>query len=382
MSLQSLVFCPDEKIVRVLRRVLSDLEIAVERCSDADSAIRKLTRQRFEAVIVDCSDEDVASLVLKSARSAPCNKHAVAVAIVDGTTKLRSAFELGAHFVLYKPISSERAKTSFRAVRAMMKRERRRNIRVPIEIPVTLTIKDSGGQQSVVTSDLSEGGIAIQSSQRLKKMGPMSIQFTLPGTSHVIKCMGEVAWENASRQTGIRFADMSPEIRDRLKAWISNHSPESERDDPPVQCKLTDLSLGGCYLETKSPFPERTRVVLTMRIKQLQVQAEGVVRVMHPEVGMGVEFTQKTTQQREHVEKFIHTLTSTGGAVPELLVEPEGFDSGGSTAQDTNIDEPYDPLLDLFRNKAELATESFLTELRKQRHSDHDSVQTGISLDV
>ena len=92
MSLQSLVFCPDEKIVRVLRRVLSDLEIAVERCSDADSAIRKLTRQRFEAVIVDCSDEDVASQVLKSARSAPCNKHAVAVAIVDGTTKLRSAF--------------------------------------------------------------------------------------------------------------------------------------------------------------------------------------------------------------------------------------------------------------------------------------------------
>ena len=53
MSLQSLVFCPDEKIVRVLRRVLSDLEIAVERCSDPDSAIRKLTRQRFEAVIVD-----------------------------------------------------------------------------------------------------------------------------------------------------------------------------------------------------------------------------------------------------------------------------------------------------------------------------------------
>src|SRR5437667_11584211 len=381
MSLQSLVFCPDEKIVRVLRRVLSDLEIAVERCSDADSAIRKLTRQRFEAVIVDCSDEDVASQVLKSARFAPCNKHAVAVAIVDGTTKLRSAFELGAHFVLYKPISSERAKASFRAVRALMKRERRRNIRVAIEIPVTLILKD-GGQQRAVTSDLSEGGIAMQSSQRPKKMGPMSIQFTLPGTSHVVKCMGEVAWENASRQTGIRFADMAPETRDRLKAWISNHSPESERDDPPVQCKLTDLSLGGCYLETNSPFPERTRVVLTMRIKQLQVQAEGVVRVMHPEVGMGVEFTQKTTQEREHVEKFIHTLTTSGGALPDLLVEPEGFDSGEPAARDTNIDEPYDPLLDLFRNKAELDTEPFLAELRKQRRSNPDSVQTGVSAET
>jgi DNA-binding response OmpR family regulator len=381
MSLQSLVFCPDEKIVRVLRRVLSDLEIAVERCSDADSAIRKLTRQRFEAVIVDCSDEDVASQVLKSARSAPCNKHAVAVAIVDGTTKLRSAFELGAHFVLYKPISSERAKASFRAVRALMKRERRRNIRVVIEIPVTLILKD-GGQQRAVTSDLGEGGIAIQSSRRPKKMGPMSIQFTLPGTSHVVKCMGEVAWENAGRQTGVRFVDMSPETRDRLKAWITNHSPESEQDDPPVQCKLSDLSLGGCYLETNSPFPERTRVVLSMRIQQLQIQAEGVVRVMHPEVGMGVEFTQKTTQQREHVENFIQTLTTSGGVPPDLLVEPEGFDNGELTAPDRNIDEPYDPLLDLFRNKAELDTEPFLTELRKQRRSNPDSVQTGVSAET
>ena len=380
MSLQSLVFCPDEKIVRVLRRVLSDLEIAVERCSDADSAIRKLTRQRFEAVIVDCTDENLASQVLRSARSAPCNKHAVAVAIVDGTTKLRSAFELGAHFVLYKPISSERAKASFRAVRAMMKRERRRNIRVAIEIPVTLAVKDGAGQQRAVTSDLSEGGIAIQSSQRPKKMGAMSVQFTLPGTSHVVKCMGEIAWENAGRQTGVRFVDMSPETRDRLKAWISNHSPDSEQDDPPVQCKLSDLSLGGCYLETASPFPERTRVVLSMRIKQLQVQAEGVVRVMHPEVGMGVEFTQKTTQEREHVERFIHTLTSSGGAVPQLLVEPEGFESDEPPTPDADIDEPYDPLLDLFRNKSELDTEPFLTELRKQRPSDPESVQTGVSV--
>jgi c-di-GMP-binding flagellar brake protein YcgR len=303
----------------------------------------------------------------------------VAVAIVDGTTKLRSAFELGAHFVLYKPISSERAKASFRAVRALMKRERRRNIRVAIEIPVTLTLKD-GGQQRAVTSDLGEGGIAIQSSQRPKKMGPMSIQFTLPGTSHIVKCMGEVAWENAGRQTGVRFVDLSPETRDRLKAWITNHSPESEQDDPPVECKLSDLSLGGCYLETNSPFPERTRVVLSMRIQQLQIQAEGVVRVMHPEVGMGVEFTQKTTQQREQVEKFIRTLTTSGGALTDLLVEPEGFDSGEPTIPATDVEEPYDPLLDLFRNKAELDTEAFLKELRKQRHSNSESVQTGVSV--
>jgi hypothetical protein len=31
-------------------------------------------------------------------------------------------------------------------------------------------------------------------------------------------------------------------------------------------CKLTDLCLGGCYLETGSPFPLRTRIILSMQV--------------------------------------------------------------------------------------------------------------------
>jgi DNA-binding response OmpR family regulator len=367
MGLQSLVFCSDEKIVRVLRRVLSDLEISIDQCRDSNSAIHKLTRQRFEAVIVDCTDEQAAAQVLKSARSAPCNKRAVAVAIIDGTTALRSAFDLGAHFVLYKPLSAERAKASFRAARALMKRERRRNMRVPAEIPVTLLVNDGAGQQRAITSDLGEGGMAIQSSQRPKNQGNITVQFTLPGTEHSIECMGQIAWESAGRQSGIRFLDLAPETRDQLKAWINSHSAEAEPDDPPVGCKLTDLSLGGCYLEIIAPFPVRTRIVLSMRVGDVQVQAEGVVRVMHPEVGMGVEFTQKTTQQREHVQKFIQALTESNGILPELLVEPEGLDAGESVLTPPASDDLDDPLLDLFRRKVQLTTEAFLIELRRQR---------------
>jgi len=150
--------CSDEKIVRVLRRVLSDLEIGIEHCTEPDGAIRKLTRQRFEAVIVDCTDLKTATLVLKSARSAPCNKRAIAVAIMDGHTGLRSAFDMVPTSFLYKPVSSERAKSSFRAARALMKRERRRNTRIVIQVPVTLNNHQTGISQRVVTTDLSEGG--------------------------------------------------------------------------------------------------------------------------------------------------------------------------------------------------------------------------------
>src|SRR5436853_2764651 len=160
MGLKALLLCSDDKIVRVLRRVLGDLDIELQVCADADSALYRLTRRRFEGIIVDCAAEG-ASQVLRSARSAPCNKQAVAVAIVEPAVGLRQVFQLGAHFVLYKPVSSERAKSSFRAARALMKSERRRNSRVAIQIPISLTNSKTGASMTVTTSDLSEGGMAV-----------------------------------------------------------------------------------------------------------------------------------------------------------------------------------------------------------------------------
>ena len=377
MSLQSLVLCSDDKILRVLRRVLSDLEIAIEHSTDADSAVRKLTRRRFEAVVVDCNDEDMAAQVLASVRSAPCNKRCIAVAMIDGQKAVRSAFALGAHFVLYKPISAERARTSFRAARALMKCERRRNARVAMQIPVALVRENGADQRKMVTSDISLGGMSLNLSRRSRTAGPMRISFTLPDTEKIIECGAEVAWEGGGRQAGIRFADMSPEQRDQLKSWLARHSPDLEPDDPPAPCKLTDLSLGGCYLEMSSPFPSGTRVILTMRAAKLESRAGGLVRVMHPEIGMGVEFTRTTHQQREDLEKFIHALQRSSGVQPELVVEPEGMnDAEPLNSKASVLDGIDDPLLELFQKNSELTAEDFQTELRKQRNPNASQAET------
>ena len=368
MNLQALVLCSDDKIVRILRRVLNELEIDVEHCPTADAAIRKLTRSRFEAVIVDCTGEQLAANVLKSARAAPCNKRSVAVAIVDGQKGLGSAFELGAHFVLYAPISVERAKTSFRAARALMKRERRRNNRIPIEFKVTLIF--DGKEHSAKTSDIGEGGIALNLVRRPMNGQRIQLQFTLPDTEHNLRCAGEVAWENSQRQTGIRFIDLPADSQLQLNAWLARHSPEMEKDDPPVPCKLTDLSLGGCYLEVASPFPVRTKLTLSMRAAEAELRVEGIVRVMHPELGMGVEFTQTTSSQKEQVEKFIHTLMGDNGVTPTLMVQPDSLDvSDESSRAHPGLEDTDDPLLDLFLNKSTLPAEAFQGELLKQRGS-------------
>jgi c-di-GMP-binding flagellar brake protein YcgR len=370
MTLKALVLCSDEKILRVLRRVLSDLEIGLEHCPDADSAIQRLTRQRFEALIVDCSEPATAALVLKSARTAPCNKRAVAVAIIDGTTGVRSAFEMGAHFALYKPISTERAKASFRAARALMKRERRRNSRLSVQIPVSVSGARIGTAQQAMTVDFSEGGMAVQFKYKVRETGPLSFVFTLPGVAQEVALKGEIAWESPNNLLGIRFVDVPPDLKHLLKTWFNQNSAEPDKDDPPVRCRLTDLSLGGCYLEIVAPFPARTRVVLSMRVHELELRADGVVRVVHPDAGMGIEFTQATPEQRQHVERFIEMLRNNRGGPPDLLVEPEGLEPDAPEVVSSPILSDHDdPLLDLFRTKSNVPVESFLRELRKQRHS-------------
>lgn len=364
MGLKSLVLCSDEKIVRVLRRVLGDLDIELELCADADSALYRLTRRRFEGIIVDC-DAPGASQVLRSARSAPCNKQAVAVAVVQPAVGLREVFGLGAHFVLYKPVSSERAKSSFRAARALMKSERRRNVRVAVEIPVSMHNPTLGDSMTVRTIDVSEGGMAVRLPKRRKGSGRWQISFELPGTDRSIELSAEFAWEGAREQAGLRFLDASPQAMQQLREWLQQNSPEVEQDDPPIRCQLTDLSLGGCYLEMSSPFPLSTRVTLSMRAGGVEVRAQGMVRVMHPDKGMGVEFKLGTAEHRAAVEKFLSVLTENRGLLPELLVQPEGLEAeaNGSTASFSRSD---DPLLQLFYGDP-LTAEEFHEALRQQR---------------
>jgi len=367
VDLKSLLLCSDEKIVRILRRTLGDLEISVEHCTSSEVALRHLTRERFEAIIVDCAGPGAAA-VLRSARTAPCNKRAVAVAILDPGFGLRSAFELGAHFILYKPISVERAKSSFRAARALMKKERRRNTRIPVQIPVEMSSLESGARFKVNTLDLGEGGLALSLPRRSKPGGRWQLKFTLPGSAAALEVPAEFAWEGIGTQVGLRFHDKSPEVTSELREWLGRNSPEIEKDDPPALCQLTDLSLGGCYLNISSPFPVATRVTLSMRASGLELKTEGVVRIMHAEKGMGVEFTQTTTEHRAKLEKFLGILTENRDLLPELLVEPEGLETEfGQPAPIPTEGEPEDTLIGLFRNQSALSADLFLAELRKQR---------------
>ncbi|MGB9075026.1 MAG: PilZ domain-containing protein [Terriglobales bacterium] len=369
MSLRSLLLSSDQKTARILRRVLSDLEIEVEDCTAPETAIRKLTRQRFEAIILDCSHVEDARSVLKSARLSPANNRAVAIVLVEPSVGMRGGFEMGAHFVLHKPLSGELARSSFRAVRALMKRERRRQVRIAVQLPVECRGLRSSNLYRARTIDLCEGGMAIQFADRFVNENPLRFTLELPGMAEKLEVEGEVAWGGSSLQAGVRFRGLAEDQIFDLRRWLNRQLPEPEQDDPPINCRLSDLSLGGCYLETDSPFPAGTRVILSMRTGDLHLHAEGAVRVMHPEFGMGVEFSQSTASQCEHVRRMIDTLRANGENSAELQVEPDGMEPllENQAAPAWPAAEVEDSLVQLFRHKSQAPVELFLAEMRQQR---------------
>jgi CheY-like chemotaxis protein len=312
MSLESLVYCSDNKDTRVLRRVLSDLGIEVEHCGDADSAIYGLTRRRYEAVIVDCEDRHGAAEVLRTARHAPGNQHAIGIALLEEGRPPEAA-----DLLVPKPLSFDRALTSLRGARAVMKRERLRNARVAVEVPITFVTER--GECIAVTSDIGEGGLSLAIPHKARTSAEMNIRFTLPGTDSTVECRAATAWDDPSGQSGIRFVDLPAQDQTALRSWVSRHASGFEPEDPPQKGDLTDLTPYRCRLVLGSGLPKRTALSLTMKSGG-EVKIDAVVHDSDPEKGMEVEFRRDTDTRRASVEQLLKLAGKTGRCPVEVEV--------------------------------------------------------------
>src|SRR5881392_406254 len=122
MRYQALLFCPDDKTARVVTQVLSELEFRVEPCSEPFAAVKKLMAQHFDAIVVDCENEQNATLLFKSARNSTSNQFSLAVAVVEGQAGVAKAFRIGANLVLTKPINVEQSKGTLRVARGLLRK--------------------------------------------------------------------------------------------------------------------------------------------------------------------------------------------------------------------------------------------------------------------
>jgi hypothetical protein len=290
---------------------------------------------------------------------------------------VRDILSGGAQFVLYKPVSEQKARAGLRAASAMLSRERRRAYRIPVQAPVELTLPDTRHIEAILL-DLSETGMDVLTSEPQCPGALVEFRFLLPDGSLEIAAHGQVAWANPNGQTGVHFIDIPEDIRLELRQWLKTAAttPGAGPNETVPYCKLTDISLGGCYLKTDAPFPERSLIDLCLKTEEMEIHTEGMVRVAHPSYGMGIEFPSRTEAQRFQVTELINSLRSSPETMLALNVSPRALvadvnqfehPAPNPTGSDETTEEMDDPLVDLLRRGATLQQDDFLAELTRQR---------------
>jgi DNA-binding response OmpR family regulator len=366
MMFHAILVSKDDEAAAKLNTVLSRFGIASSSCGYTES-VGQLRKQKFDAVVVDFDDPQGAAHVLRNLHPSPDTNGTVTVALLRDKTKVREVFGQGAHFILYKPFSISQAEASLRAVKALVMRERRSSSRVPLQLPIQL--KWQGKLIDGILLDLSETGMDILAAQPLRASSPVTGIFKLPAENTELELRGEAAWANPNGEAGVQFIDLPEKVQATLKQWIAANAPEAPPPDTQsvTNCKLTDLTLGGCYVETESPFPESSGITLCLRADKVEVEVDGKVRVAHPGFGMGIEFASRTAEERAQVEKFIGFLTARPGLLPDLSITPRALTTADSAPTESQADPLDDPLLELLSRHESLNQEEFLEELRRQR---------------
>lgn len=337
-------------------RILAERGVAVDHCRDMAVAVARAAEQRFAAIMVDGDDAEQAEELIEAARKGSPNESTLIVGLVDAKSEVRELFTQGANFVLYKPISLERASESLQAAWSLMPKERRRKSRVHVSSPASITFATTEDAHAPLLN-LSEDGVALHSSKKIPPPCRVYFQFALPGDISTVRLSGDVVWQDARGRVGLHFAQVPRASRRILDKWLQeNSSPElgdnssatlilqqsrielddfkasgsggasSSKSDRRTQsrvncrlgvtvstpaggvlqqCALTDLSVGGCYVETVQPFNVATAVAIEVRTLEMKLIVHGKVKSSHRGYGMGVEFKAKNAEERDQIKKLL-----------------------------------------------------------------------------
>jgi PilZ domain len=111
-----------------------------------------------------------------------------------------------------------------------------------------------------------------------------------------------------SRKDSSNEARPNERRRNPRFAFIAEVQVLEPRWKTAITARTSDLSLGGCYVDTINPFPPSTLVNLRLRKWDRTFDAQAMVIYSTPGMGMGMEFLAVNQEQREVLEGWIREL--------------------------------------------------------------------------
>jgi len=104
----------------------------------------------------------------------------------------------------------------------------------------------------------------------------------------------------------------TPEVRDRRQhpRFKSLNSAEvyPEGQTTPIRARTADISLGGCFVEMPNPLPKGTVIKIAFWLQDTKLWASAKVVTSTPGFGIGLQFTEMSEAERNHLKQFIERI--------------------------------------------------------------------------
>lgn len=231
MNFTSLVVCSEPDSSKVLSGVLGELNIRVELCPDPVRAGVRLAQDHFDLLVIDCARQADVKSLLRESSSPRGSGTTLAVVVAGGQEKIREMFTLGVNFVLYKPLSHERAMSTLLAAQTVLYKDKRRKHRVTVHAHAT--VECAGGEQTKATLvDLAADGMAVNFGKHLPPTSKVYFQFQLPEQTKTIRLSGVVVWQDWSGRAGVQFLDVLQSSRRLLDEWLQKNQTSTSAGKP------------------------------------------------------------------------------------------------------------------------------------------------------
>jgi PilZ domain len=304
MAASAVLYSKDSRVVRILQAILSELSIQAEVAGDAERAAHCLRRQKYDAIFVDW-DEQGADLLGSISRSKH-NRKAVTFLISTEPVTIGSAFNLGAHFVLQKPLVVTKVKQMLKAAQGLMMREQRAYYRHPVSAQVSIRTEKKG--LSGTLRDLNQGGALVECTDPPSRGSKLQLRFVLPETETVVEAAAKVIWSDPTGRMGVQFQDLSAGANQHLAGWAVARGMEEEAKEevatqpPPAEivAPIEVVVAEATTLEAKpveptpAPQPQPTPTV-----QATNVEARPRIRILGFESGRPVILEASCTRLDE-----------------------------------------------------------------------------------
>jgi hypothetical protein len=261
----------------------------------------------------------------------------------------------------------------------------RRSTRLPLEVPVLVASLDPAVSfsEQCNTTLVNAHGCGLISLREITRGVRVRLEI-VSAKRHTTARVAEVVPLGSDPETwllgleldvpgnfwGIEYAPSDWKTEETpLPAALRPEAHEPVAKPPSHRWRLTDISAGACYLETVTPFPAGTPVLLSIRLANSECLLDGVVRASHAQVGMGVEFLQ-TADHRTRVEELIGRLRDNREPPRIFVGRKEGHEKHAPSLDSAGVEsvpQTPDPLLDLIREAPSMSVEQFASDLKAQR---------------